>query len=149
MNQEMKNRLLRLNPEALVEMIDAICGQMGMDFHFGQDPCDCIDNPIFYVYGGPNVGTFTVLNYDPVLHDKPKYKLVAELRDIDTNNHFANVAILNAADEIERLRSERDEAIIHANNIIREARTPIIAAGKHTGGYWDAVDNFRRFKPST
>jgi hypothetical protein len=74
MNQEMKNRLLRLNPEALVEMIDAICGQMGMDFHFGQDPCDCIDNPIFYVYGGPHVGTFTVLNYDPVLHDKPKPK---------------------------------------------------------------------------
>lgn len=75
MNQEMKNRLLRLKPEALVEVIDAICGQMGMDFHFGQDPCDCINNPIFYVYGGPNVGTFTVLNYDPMLHDKPKHIL--------------------------------------------------------------------------
>jgi hypothetical protein len=51
--------------------------------------------------------------------------------------------------KLDILRQERDEAIIHANNIIREARTPIMAAGKHTGGYWDAVDNFRRFESKT
>ena len=75
MNQEMKNRLLLLNTEELVEMIDAICGQMGMDFRLGQDPGDCINNPIFYVYGVPHVGTFTVLNYDPMLDDKPKHNI--------------------------------------------------------------------------
>ena len=32
--------------------------------------------------------------------------IVTELRDIDTNNHFANQAILKAADEIERLREQ-------------------------------------------
>jgi hypothetical protein len=51
--------------------------------------------------------------------------------------------------KLDILRQERDEAIIHANNIIREARTPIMAAGKHTGGYWDAVDKFRRFESKT
>ena len=233
MNQEMKNRLLRLNPEALVEMIDAICGQMGMDFHFGQDPCDCINNPIFYVYGGPHVGTFTVLNYDPVLHDKPKHnidmdkdhehlvrveapycemcdtlgeaietghitayeviqspalkqkqdngcgcyqdppcrgckeeaahsektiditptwpemgRIIAALMEsgTDTGKRAAFEELKRMADVMTTYRIQRDEAIIHANNIIREARTPIMAAGKHTGGYWNAVDNFRRFE---
>lgn len=77
--------------------------------------------------------------------------IVTELRDIDTNNHFANQAILKAADEIERLRSERDEAIIHANNVVRESSSLITAkipCGS-CGGYWNAVDNFRRFETKT
>lgn len=236
MNQEMKNRLLRLNPEALVEMIDAICGQMGMDFHFGQDPCDCIDNPIFYVYGGPNVGTFTVLNYDPVLHDKSQHKIdmakdhehlvrveapYCEMCDIlgeaietghitayeviqspalkqkqdngcgcyqdppcrgckeeledsekmiditptwpemvriiaalmesgtDTGKRAAFDELKRMADVMTTYRIQRDEAIIHANNIIREARSIVVPSRMSTSGYWNAVDNFRRFECKT
>jgi hypothetical protein len=195
MNQEMKNRLLRLNPEALVEMIDAICGQMGMDFHFGQDPCDCIDNPIFYVYGGPHVGTFTVLNYDPVLHDKPKPKpkempdngcgcyqdppcrgCKEELEDsekmiditptwpemariiavliesgTDAGKRAAFEELQKMADVMTTYRIQRDEAIIHANNVVRESSRLITARipSGSCGGYWNAVDNFRRFEVKT
>ena len=77
--------------------------------------------------------------------------IVTELRDIDTNNHFANQAILKAADEIERLRSERDEAIIRANAVICEASALITAkipSGK-ASAYWNAVDEFRRTKSKT
>ena len=58
---------------------------------------------------------------------------------------------LIAADEIERLRSERDEAIIHANNVVRESSSLITAkipCGS-CGGYWNAVDEFRRFESKT
>lgn len=294
MNQEMKNRLLRLNTEALVEMIDGICGQMGMDFHFGQDPCDCIDNPIFYVYGGPHVGTFTVLNYDPVLHDKSQHKIdmakdhehlvrveapYCEMCDLlgegiatghitayeviqspalkqkqdngcgcygdppckgcapktylpiddvptsfcdncgqqdysdkmhhhgssptdtssankgesvtlcsrcarnfdeqglsedektiditptwpemvriiaalmesgtDTGKRAAFDELKRMADVMTTYRIQRDEAIIHANNIIREARSIVVPSRMSTSGYWNAVDNFRRFESKT
>lgn len=53
--------------------------------------------------------------------------------------------------EIERLRSERDEVIIHANNVVRESSSLITAkipCGS-CGGYWNAVDNFRRFESKT
>ena len=236
MNQEMKNRLLALNPEALVEVIDAICGQMGMDFHFGQDPCDCINNPIFYVYGGPHVGTFTVLNYDPVQHDKPKHNIdmdkehehivrveapYCEMCDtlgeaIETGHITAYEVIQSPAlkqkpkempkwcefgsfrfvcnnnlkqkqdngcgcyqdppcrgcaeeqreqlfltdheKDIEELklkldilRQERDEAIIHANNVVRESSRLITAKipSGSCGGYWNAVGSFRLFESKT
>lgn len=54
-------------------------------------------------------------------------------------------------DIVVRLRSERDEAIIHANNIVRESSSLITAkipCGS-CGGYWNAVDNFRRFESKT
>lgn len=56
-----------------------------------------------------------------------------------------------AAAEIERLRSERDEAIIGANAVIREASSLITAkipSGK-ASAYWNAVDEFRRFESKT
>lgn len=56
-----------------------------------------------------------------------------------------------AADEIERLRSERDEAIIGANAVIREASALITAkipSGK-ASAYWNAVDEFRRTESKT
>lgn len=56
-----------------------------------------------------------------------------------------------AADEIERLRSERDEAIIRANAVIREASALITAkipSGK-ASAYWNAVDQFRRTESKT
>lgn len=56
-----------------------------------------------------------------------------------------------AISEIERLRSERDEAIIHANNVVRESSSLITAkipCGS-CGGYWNAVDEFRRFESKT
>lgn len=55
------------------------------------------------------------------------------------------------ADEIERLRSERDEAIIRANAVIREASALITAkipSGK-ASAYWNAVDEFRRTESQT
>lgn len=57
----------------------------------------------------------------------------------------------SAADEIERLRSERDEAIIRANAVIREASALITAkipSGK-ASAYWNAVDEFRRTESKT
>lgn len=56
-----------------------------------------------------------------------------------------------AADEIERLRSERDEVIIRANAVIREASALITAkipSGK-ASAYWNAVDEFRRTESQT
>lgn len=162
MNQEMKNRLLALNPEALVEILESVCGYAEIELNFGQDPADCINEPVFYAYE-PHCGTWTVLNYDPVLHDKPKQKqdngcgcyqdppcrgCAEEQREqLFLTDHEKDIEELKL--KLDILRQERDEAIIHANNIIREARTPIMAAGKHTGGYWNAVDNFRRFESKT
>jgi hypothetical protein len=57
----------------------------------------------------------------------------------------------DAADEIERLRSERNEAIIGANAVIREASALITAkipSGK-ASAYWNAVDQFRRTETKT
>ena len=59
--------------------------------------------------------------------------------------------IYKAADEIERLRSERDEAIIGADAVIREASALITAkipSGK-ASAYWNAVDQFRRAETKT
>lgn len=53
--------------------------------------------------------------------------------------------------EHDALRAERDEAIIHANNVVRESSSLITAkipCGS-CGGYWNAVDNFRRFETKT
>ena len=183
-----------------------------MDFHFGQDPCDCINNPIFYVYGGPHVGTFTVLNYDPVQHDKPKHNIdmdkehehivrveapYCEMCDtlgeaIETGHITAYEVIESPAlkqkqdngcgcyqdppcrgcaeeqreqlfltdheKDIEELklkldilRQERDEAIIHANNVVRESSRLITAKipSGSCGGYWNAVGSFRLFESKT
>ena len=46
--------------------------------------------------------------------------IVTELRDIDTNNHFANQAILKAADEIERLRSVVEAWLKYSQRAERE-----------------------------
>lgn len=122
MNQEMKNRLLGLNTEALVEILESVCRYAEVELHFGQDPADCINSPVFYAYE-PHYGSWTVLNYDPVLDDKPKHN-------------------------IDILRQERDEVIIHANNVVRESSSLITAKipSGSCGGYWNAVDNFRRFE---
>jgi hypothetical protein len=74
MNQEMKNRLLRLKPEALVEILESVCGYAEIEIHYGQDPMDCINDPVFYAYEA-HCGSWTVLNYDSVLHDKPKHNI--------------------------------------------------------------------------
>ena len=144
MNQEMKNRLLRLNSEALVEILKSVCGYAEIELNFDQDPDNYTNEPVFYAYephGGsrtvlnyepvfyayePHGGSWTVLNYDPVLHDKPKHNIdiVDTLRRnplyIPTNsiNSYGRPQMgfeltsfnLIAADEIERLRSQRDEA---------------------------------------
>jgi len=54
-------------------------------------------------------------------------------------------------DIVKQLRSERDEAIIRANAVIREASALITAkipSGK-ASAYWNAVDNFRRIESQT
>ena len=59
--------------------------------------------------------------------------------------------LIDARQEIERLRSERDEAIIRANAVIREASALITAkipSGK-ASAYWNAVDEFRRTESKT
>ena len=73
--------------------------------------------------------------------------IVARLR----NKHADDLLVWEAADEIERLRSERDEAIIRANAVIREASALITAkipSGK-ASAYWNAVDEFRRTESQT
>lgn len=53
--------------------------------------------------------------------------------------------------EVERLTTERDEAIIGANAVIREASALITAkipSGK-ASAYWNAVDQFRRTETKT
>ena len=65
--------------------------------------------------------------------------------------HSSAKVVREAADEIERLRSERDEAIIRANVVIREASALITAkipSGK-ASAYWNAVDQFRRTEAKT
>jgi hypothetical protein len=53
--------------------------------------------------------------------------------------------------EIDRITEERDEAIIGANAVIREASALITAkipSGK-ASAYWNAVDQFRRTETKT
>lgn len=74
--------------------------------------------------------------------------IVSRLRNCDCIPHCL---CGEAADEIERLRSERDEAIIGANAVIREASALITAkipSGK-ASAYWNAVDESRRFESKT
>ena len=73
MNQEMKNRLLLLNSEALVEILESVCGYAEIELNFGQDPDNYTNEPVFYAYE-PHCGSWTVLNYDPATDDKPKPK---------------------------------------------------------------------------
>lgn len=272
MNQEMKNRLLRLNPEALVEILESVCGYAEIELHFGQDPADCINDPVFYAYE-EHCGSWTVLNYDPSSHDKPKHnidmakdhehlvrveasycemcdtlseaietghitayeviqspalkqkpkempkfaeigsvrfvcnnnlkqkqdngcgcyqdppcrgckeemcvahpecaaeadaqgcsedektiditptwpemvRIIAALMEsgTDTGKRAAFEELKRMADVMTTYRIQRDEAIIHTNAIIHEARSIVISSRGSTGGYWDAVDNFRRFE---
>ena len=54
-------------------------------------------------------------------------------------------------DIVKQLRSERDEAIIRANAVIREASALITAkipSGK-ASAYWNAVDEFRLTESQT
>ena len=74
MNQEMKNRLLCLNTDALVEILEAVCGYAEIKLHFGQDADDCINEPVFYL-SHRQLGSWTVLNYDKATHDKPKHNI--------------------------------------------------------------------------
>lgn len=255
MNQEMKNRLLALNPEALVEILESVCGYAEIELHFGQDPADCINDPVFYAYEPTRFGSWTVLNYDPLIHDKPKYnidmakdrehlvrveapycemcdtlseaietghitayeviqspalkpkpkewcevgaarfvcnntlkpdngcgcyqdppckgcakeqkkeaepektiditptwpetvRIIAALMEsgTDTGKQAAFEELKRMADVMTTYRIQRDEAIIHTNAIIREARGIVLPSRMSTGGYWNAVDNFRRFE---
>lgn len=74
MNQEMKNRLLRLNSEALVEILDSVCGYAEIELHFGHDP-DYYTNELVFYADESNFGSWTVLNYDPATDDKPKHNI--------------------------------------------------------------------------
>ena len=193
MNQEMKNRLLGLNTEALVEILESVCRYAEVELHFGQDPADCINSPVFYAYE-PHYGSWTVLNYDPVLHDKPKempkempkFAEFGSVRFVCNNNLkqkqdngcgcYQDPPCLGCVEEqkeqvmpfelfstdhekdieelklrLDILRQERDEAIIHANNVVRESSSLITAKipSGSCGGYWNAVDNFRRFESTT
>ena len=263
MNQEMKNRLLRLNSEALVEILDSVCGSAEIELNFGQDPDHYTNEPVFYAYE-PHCGSWTVLNYDPATDDKPKHNIdmakdnehlvrveapywkvcdtlseavktanitayeviqsptlkqkpkempkFAEFGSIHfvCNNNLKQkqdngcgcyqdppcrgckeeaaqaledsektiditptwpemVRIIAALmesgtdtgkraafEELKRMadvmtatyRIQRDEAIIHANNVVRESSSLITAKipSGSCGGYWNAVDNFRRFE---
>ena len=75
--------------------------------------------------------------------------IVARLRGITWMG--SDALCQEAASEIERLRSERDEAIIRANAVIREASALITAkipSGK-ASAYWNSVDEFRRTEAKT
>lgn len=75
--------------------------------------------------------------------------IVARLRQ--THRVECECVGCEAAAEIERLRSERDEALIGANAVIREASSLITAkipSGK-ASAYWNAVDQFRRTETKT
>jgi len=77
MNQEMKNRLLCLNTEALVEMLEAVCQYAEIELNFGQDPADCINEPVFYAHE-PHFGSWTVLIYSSEIHDKHKIDMAKD-----------------------------------------------------------------------
>lgn len=188
MNQEMKNRLLRLNTEALVEILESICGCAEIELHFGQDPDCCTNELVFYAYE-PHCGSWTVLNYDPATDDKsepkpkemPKYAEFKSVRFVCNNNLkqkqdngcgcYQDPPCLGCVEEqkeqlfltdhekdieelklkLDILRQERDEAIIHANNVVRASSRLITARipSGSCGEYWNAVDNFRRFESKT
>lgn len=79
--------------------------------------------------------------------------IIAALMECGTDEgKKAAFAELNRmADVMTTYRIQRDEAIIHANNIVRESSrliTAKIPCGS-CGGYWNAVDNFRRFEAKT
>jgi len=78
--------------------------------------------------------------------------IVARLRvlasEFPTIDRWMDNEWTNAADDIERLRVERDEAFILANQVAREAASIITAkipSGK-ASAFWDALDKFRRFE---
>lgn len=56
-----------------------------------------------------------------------------------------------AANEIERLREERDEISIHADVIIKEASALITRCveSRKASAYWNAVEQFRQFESRT
>lgn len=210
MNQEMKNRLLRLNSEALVEILDSVCGSAEIELNFGQDPDHYTNEPVFYAYE-PHCGSWTVLNYDPATDDKPKempkfaefksvrfvcnnnlkqkqdngcgcyqdppcrgckeeaahsektiditptwpemVRIIAALMEsgTDTGKRAAFEELKRMADVMTTYRIQRDEAIIHANNVVRESScliTAKIPSGSGSG-YWNAVANFRHFESKT
>ena len=74
MNQEMKNRLLGLKPDALVEILESVCGYAEIELNYGQDPDNYTNEPVFYAYES-HFGSWTVLNYDPATDDKPKHNI--------------------------------------------------------------------------
>ena len=74
-----------------------------------------------------------------------------EIERLREQLRLANIDNFNTTAEIERLRSERDEAIIRANAVIREASALITAkipSGK-ASAYWNSVDEFRLTEAKT
>jgi len=78
-------------------------------------------------------------------------RIIAALMEsgTDTGKRAAFDELKRMADVMTTYRIQRDEAIIHANNIIREARGIVVPSRMSTSGYWNAVDNFRRFESKT
>lgn len=78
-------------------------------------------------------------------------RIIAALMEsgTDTGKRAAFEELKRMADVMTTYRIQRDEAIIHANNIIREARGIVVPSRMSTSGYWNAVDNFRRFESKT
>jgi hypothetical protein len=69
----------------------------------------------------------------------------------DAGKRAAFEELQKMADVMTTYRIQRDEAIIHANNVVRESSRLITARipSGSCGGYWNAVDNFRRFEVKT
>jgi hypothetical protein len=80
-------------------------------------------------------------------------RIIAALMEsgTDTGKRAAFDELKHMADVMTTYRIQRDEAIIHANNVVRESSRLITARipSGSCGGYWNAVDNFRRFESKT
>lgn len=107
-----------------------------------NDDCGCCQSP-------PCAGCAETIDITPTWPEMAR--IIATLLECgsETGKLTALAELNRMADAATTYRIQRDEAIIHANNIIRAARGIVVPSRMSTSGYWNAVDNFRRFESTT